>query len=68
MDYVTVFEELTPINIISKIKPNILIKGGNYTKEGVIGKDIVESYNGEVVIIPINGKTTEVIIKTFLDR
>ena len=68
VDYVTVFEELTPINIISKIKPNILIKGGNYTKEGVIGKDIVESYNGEVVIIPINGKTTEVIIKTFLDR
>ncbi len=66
VDYVTVFDELTPIKLISRIKPDVLVKGGNYTKEGVVGKDIVESYNGEVVILPIIGKTADAIIDTII--
>jgi D-beta-D-heptose 7-phosphate kinase/D-beta-D-heptose 1-phosphate adenosyltransferase len=56
VDFVTIFDELTPINCIRKIRPHLVIKGGNYKKDEVIGKDIVESYGGEVRVIPYNGE------------
>ena len=63
IDYVVIFEEDTPQEIISQIIPNILVKGGDYKKEDVVGKDIVESNGGEVVIIPfVDGKSTTNII------
>lgn len=64
VSYVVKFEEDTPYNIIEKIKPNIITKGGDYNKEDVVGKDIVESYGGEVVICPfIDSRSTTNIIK-----
>lgn len=63
IDYVVIFEEDTPQEIISLIIPNKLVKGGDYKKEEVVGKDIVESNGGEVVIIPfVDGKSTTKII------
>lgn len=63
IDYVVIFEEDTPQEIISLIVPDILVKGGDYKKEDVVGKDIVESNGGEVVIIPfVDGKSTTNII------
>jgi glycerol-3-phosphate cytidylyltransferase len=63
IDYVIIFEEDTPLEIISLIVPNKLVKGGDYKKEDVVGKDIVESNGGEVVIIPfVDGKSTTNII------
>jgi len=53
VDYITVFDELTPIKLLSTIKPHVLVKGGNYKKEEVVGKDIVESYGGIVETIPL---------------
>lgn len=52
VDYVTVFEEDNPYNIINALKPHVLVKGGDWKKEEVIGRDLVESWGGEVVIIP----------------
>jgi D-beta-D-heptose 7-phosphate kinase/D-beta-D-heptose 1-phosphate adenosyltransferase len=51
VDYITVFDELTPINLIKRLRPHVLVKGGNYSVEEVVGKDIVESYGGEVVVV-----------------
>lgn len=63
IDYVVIFEEDTPLEIISLIVPDILVKGGDYKKEDVVGKDIVENNGGEVIIIPfVDGKSTTNII------
>lgn len=63
IDYVVIFEEDTPLEIISLIVPNKLVKGGDYKKDDVVGKDIVEINGGEVVIIPfVDGKSTTNII------
>ncbi|MCX8081026.1 MAG: D-glycero-beta-D-manno-heptose 1-phosphate adenylyltransferase [Bacteroidia bacterium] len=65
VDYVILFEEDTPLELIRKIQPDILVKGGDYTPDKVVGKDIVEKKGGSVVIIPyIEGySTTQTIDK-----
>lgn len=63
VDYVTSFKEDTPYEIISKIKPDILVKGADYKEEDVVGRDVVETYGGKVVLVPyVNGKSTTRII------
>lgn len=64
VSYVVKFEEDTPYNIINRIKPDIIVKGGDYKKEDVVGKDIVEKYGGRVEICPyINSRSTTNIIE-----
>ena len=64
VDYITVFDEDTPYNLINMIKPDILVKGGDYKPEDVVGKDIVEAYGGRVEILPfVDGKSTTSIIR-----
>lgn len=52
VDYLVPFDALTPLALIRAIKPDVLAKGGDYTPETVVGKEIVESYGGKVAIIP----------------
>ncbi len=52
VDYVIPFSEKTPLNLIKKIKPNIIVKGGDYkNKRNIVGHDVVTKYGGEVLII-----------------
>jgi len=51
VDFVTSFQEDTPYTLIDKIKPNILVKGGDYTEDEVVGRDIVEDNGGELIIL-----------------
>lgn len=63
VDYVVVFEEDTPYNLIKAIQPDVLVKGGDYRPEDVVGKDIVESRSGKVQVLPfVEGKSTSGII------
>lgn len=63
IDYVIIFEEDTPYNLIKAIQPDVLVKGGDYRLEDVVGKDIVESRGGNVRILPlVEGKSTTGII------
>jgi len=63
VDYVTHFSEDTPFNLISKIVPDVLTKGGDYIAEDVVGYDIVTRNGGQVAIINfIDGKSTTAII------
>ena len=63
VNYVTVFEEDTPYELISSIQPDILVKGGDYSPENVVGRDIVESRGGCVKILPfVEGKSTTSIL------
>ncbi|MBW2011754.1 MAG: bifunctional heptose 7-phosphate kinase/heptose 1-phosphate adenyltransferase, partial [Deltaproteobacteria bacterium] len=63
VDMVVIFEEDTPLNLIQSLKPDILVKGGDYTRETVVGYDLVESWGGEVVLVSLKqGKSTTEIV------
>ena len=53
VDYVIEFSDDTPKKLIQIIKPDFLIKGGDYKKKNIVGNDIVSSYGGETIIIPL---------------
>ncbi|HJM47719.1 MAG TPA: D-glycero-beta-D-manno-heptose 1-phosphate adenylyltransferase [Candidatus Marinimicrobia bacterium] len=53
VDGVTIFQEDTPRNLIKKIIPHVLVKGGDYSIENVVGADTVREAGGEVALIPI---------------
>jgi D-beta-D-heptose 7-phosphate kinase / D-beta-D-heptose 1-phosphate adenosyltransferase len=53
VDLVAIFSEDTPIKLIADIKPSVLVKGGDYTREQVVGHDIVEAYGGTVMLVDI---------------
>jgi D-beta-D-heptose 7-phosphate kinase / D-beta-D-heptose 1-phosphate adenosyltransferase len=53
VDLVAIFEEDTPIRLIAAIKPSVLVKGGDYTREQVVGHQIVEACGGEVLLVDI---------------
>jgi D-beta-D-heptose 7-phosphate kinase/D-beta-D-heptose 1-phosphate adenosyltransferase len=64
VDYVTVFDESDPLNLIKKIKPDVLVKGQDWANKGVIGADFVESYGGKVVLAPlVEGKSSTATIE-----
>ncbi len=53
VDLVAIFEEDTPLNLIARIKPMVLVKGGDYTREQVVGHELVTAQGGEVVLVNI---------------
>lgn len=64
VDYVVLFPQDTPYRLIKTIRPDILVKGGDYKKEEVVGRDIVEGYGGKVYIFPmIRGVSTTKILE-----
>ena len=68
IDYVVIFDEDTPLELITELKPYILAKGGDYSIEGVVGRDIVESYGGRVELVTfVEGKSTTNIIERVLE-
>jgi len=64
VDHIVVFDEDTPYNLIKLIQPDILVKGGDYKPEQVVGKEIVEQRGGRVEIIQfLDGRSTSKIIE-----
>ena len=60
---VMIFDEETPERLIEKVKPDIIVKGGDYNIENIIGADFVRSYGGEVLTIPyLEGNSSSNII------
>ena len=53
VNYVAIFEEQTPIEIIRQVRPDILVKGADWENKIVAGKDFVESYGGKVMFAPL---------------
>jgi D-beta-D-heptose 7-phosphate kinase/D-beta-D-heptose 1-phosphate adenosyltransferase len=65
IDYVVIFNELTPYKIIKMIKPDFLVKGGDYKKDEVVGRE----FAGKVVIVKmLKGRSTTKIIEKILDK
>ncbi len=63
VEAVTLFGEDTPFDLIDFIKPDVLVKGGDYTEETIVGADIVKANGGQVVTIPLTEgySTTEIL-------
>lgn len=69
VDYVVMFDEDTPYNLINQIQPDILVKGADYRIEDVVGRDIVEAKGGHVELIKFeDGKSTTNIVKKILEN
>ena len=69
VDYVTYFDEDTPLEIIRELLPDILVKGTDWNIDKIVGKDIVESNGGVVKTIEfVNNQSTSKIITLILDR
>ena len=64
VDFVTGFEEDTPLELIRIIRPQVLVKGGDWLPEHIVGKDIVEEYGGRVLSLPlIDGYSTTALVR-----
>ena len=69
VDYVALFDEINPLKLITSLEPNVLVKGGDWTKEQTVGKEVVERSGGEVIILPfIKGASTSNLIETILKK
>jgi D-beta-D-heptose 7-phosphate kinase / D-beta-D-heptose 1-phosphate adenosyltransferase len=63
VDLVVIFEEDTPIRLITEIKPSVLVKGGDYTRETVVGHEIVEAHGGTVMLVDtLQGHSTTSLV------
>jgi D-beta-D-heptose 7-phosphate kinase / D-beta-D-heptose 1-phosphate adenosyltransferase len=63
VDLVVFFAEDTPIRLITYIKPSVLVKGGDYTRETVVGHDIVEAHGGQVMLVEtLQGFSTTTLV------
>lgn len=69
IDYVVIFDEDTPLELIKALRPQILVKGGDYTPETVVGRTEVESWGGRVELISfVDGHSTSNMIDKILEQ
>ena len=68
VDLIIIFEEETPLKLIKKIQPNIIVKGQDYKVKHVVGYNTIKSWGGEVILVPLTKdySTTSVIKKNKL--
>ena len=64
VDLVVIFEQDTPIELIRRVKPTVLVKGADYRIDEVVGRDIVEAYGGKVVLVDlVPGYSTSALVQ-----
>jgi D-beta-D-heptose 7-phosphate kinase/D-beta-D-heptose 1-phosphate adenosyltransferase len=64
VDAVVLFDEETPLNLIRAVRPNVLVKGGDYTEEEVVGANDMKTWGGKVTLVPVvEGTSTTAILK-----
>lgn len=69
IDLIVLFDEDTPIRLIETLRPDVLVKGGDYTPETVVGADLLATYGGRIAICPrLEGLSTTDLVKKIQDR
>jgi len=69
IDCVVIFEEESPKRLIEKVHPDVLVKGGDYLQENIVGSDIVEKNGGRVEVVNfLKGKSTTNIVNFILEQ
>jgi rfaE bifunctional protein nucleotidyltransferase chain/domain len=68
VDYVVLFEEDTPLRLITAVRPRVLVKGGDWPVERIVGREAVEAGGGRVVSLPLlPGYSTTALIQRIRD-
>lgn len=68
IDYLILFGDDTPCDLLRAIKPDVLVKGADYTKDKVVGHEIVEAYGGQIALAPLaEGRSTTNMIQRILE-
>ena len=69
VDAVAIFEEDTPLDLIGRLRPDVLVKGGDYRPEDVVGREVVEAAGGKLVLIAtVEGHSTTGLARRLADR
>jgi len=69
VDYVVIFDEASVLPLIEELRPDVLVKGGDYGKTGVVGWQLVESYGGQVRLAPkVEGLSTTELIQRIMQN
>ena len=69
VDLVVVFEEDTPLELITRVRPSVLVKGADYKREKVVGCDLVEAAGGTMVLVGrVPGNSSTAIIKRAVSK
>jgi D-beta-D-heptose 7-phosphate kinase/D-beta-D-heptose 1-phosphate adenosyltransferase len=69
VDAVVIFDEDTPLALVTALQPDVIVKGGDYTPDTVVGADVVRARGGRVVIVPLTaGQSTTSIVQKLRDR
>jgi D-glycero-beta-D-manno-heptose 1-phosphate adenylyltransferase len=64
VDCVVLFDEDTPLELITRLQPDVLVKGADYSRDAIVGADLVESRGGRVVRVPlVHGFSTSTIVE-----
>ena len=64
VDLVIVIEQDTPLELIHRLKPTVLVKGGDYKRDQVVGREVVEAQGGEVILVDlVQGHSTTRIVE-----
>jgi len=53
VDLVVIFEQDTPLELIRRLRPSVLVKGGDYRRDQVVGRDVIEAQGGEVILVDL---------------
>ncbi|MGH1361958.1 MAG: D-glycero-beta-D-manno-heptose 1-phosphate adenylyltransferase [Calditrichia bacterium] len=69
VDYVTLFTDDTPLSLITSLLPDVLVKGGDYNRNTIVGADVVEKNGGQICVIPLTpGRSTTGIVERIKKR
>jgi D-beta-D-heptose 7-phosphate kinase/D-beta-D-heptose 1-phosphate adenosyltransferase len=68
IDYISLFDEETPLELIRAVEPDVLVKGADYRPEQVVGRELVESRGGRLHLVPlVAGASTTSILQRIRD-
>ncbi len=68
VDCVVLFDEDTPLELIQRLRPDVLVKGADYPREQIVGADDVEGWGGQVVRLPlVQGQSTTALLRKLRD-
>lgn len=69
VDYITIFNEKDPLKLITSLQPHVLVKGGDWSKQEIVGRDVVEKSGGKVILIPfVKDASTSNLIESILKK
>ena len=69
VDIVVLFEEDTPLELVKSLRPDVIVKGGDYTLDSIVGAREVQSWGGEAIVVPLTpGQSTSSIIEKLSGR